>query len=77
MWQTRGGNGLKKGAGNGLVAVAIDKEKGSQIALKWAAENLLSKSQTVVLIHVLHKTTSNAASCNSLFSLIDLLFLQH
>ena len=66
MWHGKGGNGVKKGAGNGLVAVAIDKDKGSQNALKWAAENLLSRGQTVVLIHVVHKGTSNA-SCNSFF----------
>ncbi|KAL0312254.1 UNVERIFIED_CONTAM: U-box domain-containing protein 35 [Sesamum radiatum] len=35
-----------------LVAVAIDKDKGSQVALKWAIENLLGKGQTVILVHV-------------------------
>ncbi|KAF3432317.1 hypothetical protein FNV43_RR27057 [Rhamnella rubrinervis] len=61
MWQGRGGHRTRRGAGNGLVAVAIDKDKGSQNALKWAAENLLSRGQTVVLIHVVHKGTSNAS----------------
>ncbi|CAA0831918.1 Protein kinase protein with adenine nucleotide alpha hydrolases-like domain [Striga hermonthica] len=35
-----------------LVAVAIDRDKGSQIALKWAVDNLLAKGQTVILVHV-------------------------
>ncbi|KZV31705.1 U-box domain-containing protein 35-like [Dorcoceras hygrometricum] len=35
-----------------LFAVAIDRDKSSQIALKWAVDNLLVKGQTVVLIHV-------------------------
>lgn len=61
MRQGRAGNGLRKGAGNGLVAVAIDKDKGSQNAMRWAAENLLSRGQTVALIHVVHKGTSQVS----------------
>lgn len=45
-------NHEKKDGVNGLVAVAIDKEKGSQNALKWAVDNLLTRSSTVILIHV-------------------------
>ncbi|KAF8025332.1 hypothetical protein BT93_F2237 [Corymbia citriodora subsp. variegata] len=48
---------------NGLVAVAIDRDKGSQYAIRWAADNILSKGQTVILIHVHHDSTS--ASCSS------------
>lgn len=48
----------RKVEGNGLVAVAIDKDKGSQYALKWATEYLLSKGQTLILIHVLQKPSS-------------------
>ncbi|KAI9084507.1 hypothetical protein K1719_033495 [Acacia pycnantha] len=55
-------SGIRKGGGgNGLVAVAIDKDKGSQQALKWAAESLLSKGQTVILIHVLNKSSPPSA----------------
>ncbi|XP_057988896.1 U-box domain-containing protein 52 [Hevea brasiliensis] len=57
MWLPKA-NGSKKG-GNGLVAVAIDKDKSSQNALRWALENLLSRGQTVILIHVLHKAASH------------------
>lgn len=39
----------------GLVAVAIDKDKRSQDALKWATENLISKGQTIILIHVVQR----------------------
>ncbi|XP_073288098.1 U-box domain-containing protein 35-like [Primulina huaijiensis] len=35
-----------------LFAVAIDRDKNSQIALKWAVDNLIVKGQTVILIHV-------------------------
>ncbi|CAA2980418.1 U-box domain-containing 52-like isoform X2 [Olea europaea subsp. europaea] len=41
-----------------LVAVAIDRDKGSQIALKWTVDNLLGKGHTVVLVHVRVKQTS-------------------
>lgn len=40
----------------GLVAVAVDKDRFSQYALKWAAEHLLRRHQTVKLIHVLHRS---------------------
>lgn len=43
-----------------LVAVAIDKDKGSQHALKWAIENLLQKGQPLLLIHVKIKSSGSA-----------------
>lgn len=63
MWlQNPKASGIRKGGGggggNGLVAVAIDKDKGSQYALKWAADSLLSRGQTIILIHVSHATSS-------------------
>ncbi|KAK9683953.1 hypothetical protein RND81_10G177400 [Saponaria officinalis] len=51
MWVTRDGS-EKKDSSNQLIAVAIDKDKGSQIALKWAIDNLLQRGQIVVLVHV-------------------------
>ncbi|KAG8375327.1 hypothetical protein BUALT_Bualt10G0088700 [Buddleja alternifolia] len=45
-----------------LVAVAIDRDKSSQIALKWAVDNLLSKGQTVILIHVKLKQSLSGLS---------------
>ncbi|XP_047325069.1 U-box domain-containing protein 35-like [Impatiens glandulifera] len=43
----------KEMSNNKLVAVAVDKDnKGCQIALKWAIDNILIKGQTLVLIHV-------------------------
>ncbi|XP_064981592.1 U-box domain-containing protein 52-like [Musa acuminata AAA Group] len=55
-------------AASPLVAVAIDKDKGSQNALKWAAENLVTRGHTLTLIHVnvrSHSTSSrkNAGGC--------------
>lgn len=64
MWfpQQKASGIRKGGGGNGLVAVAINKDKGSQLALKWAAESLLSKGQTVILIHVLNKSSPPRSS---------------
>lgn len=62
MVKTKGGRGGAAG-GNGLVAVAIDKDKGSQNALRWAAESILTRGQTVVLIHVIHRQSATT-SCN-------------
>lgn len=48
MWSTLSD---KKGV-SGAVVVAINRNKGSQSAFKWALENLLTKGQVVFLIHV-------------------------
>ncbi|XP_062110945.1 U-box domain-containing protein 35-like [Humulus lupulus] len=69
MWATKR-HELKKGSGNGLIAVAIDKDKGSQAALKWTAENILSKGQVVVLIHVVQKQNSQAPSVGGSHAII-------
>lgn len=61
----RQAGGRGRGRGNGLVAVAVDNDKGSQYALKWAIENLLLKSQTVVLIHVVQKPKSASETNHS------------
>ncbi|KAM7268233.1 hypothetical protein ACFE04_010399 [Oxalis oulophora] len=53
---------------NGLLAVAIDKDKGSQNALKWAIDHLLQKGSTVILVHV--KVRSNATPTKGDYSLI-------
>jgi len=53
----------KKDGVNGIVAVAIDTDKGSQNALKWAVDHLTTKGSTIVLIHVRVKQTP--ASTNS------------
>ncbi|KAG7972950.1 hypothetical protein I3843_07G206200 [Carya illinoinensis] len=65
MWLAR--NHVEKRGGRGLVAVAVDTDKGSQNALKWAVDNLLQRGQTVNLIHVKLKssTFSSAASLSS------------
>ncbi|XWS19217.1 hypothetical protein CRYUN_Cryun32bG0111900 [Craigia yunnanensis] len=66
MWQPKGyATSTKKGLGNGLVAVAIDKDKGSQHALRWTVDHLLSRGQTVVLIHVVNKSALNIHGANN------------
>ncbi|KAH0849607.1 LOW QUALITY PROTEIN: hypothetical protein HID58_096277 [Brassica napus] len=62
MWLPKANNGGKKETGKGSVAVAIDKDKGSQHALKWTIENLASRGQTISLIHVLSKSHSSSSS---------------
>lgn len=60
-----------------MVAVAIDKDKGSQVALKWAVDHLLGKGKRVTLLHVKLKTSSVLGSCIVFFpSLCVFLFLQ-
>ncbi|KAF5748641.1 Kinase protein with adenine nucleotide alpha hydrolases-like domain putative isoform 1 [Tripterygium wilfordii] len=53
-------NGEKK---EDNVAVAIDKDKGSQYALKWAVDHLLSRGQSLTLLHV-KQTPSGGVPCN-------------
>ncbi|KAK6915225.1 UspA [Dillenia turbinata] len=63
MWLSKGHEHVeKKNGGDGIVAVAIDKNKGSKNALRWAIENLLSRGRTVILIHVLQKPSSRDAN---------------
>ncbi|KAI5659192.1 hypothetical protein M9H77_27985 [Catharanthus roseus] len=53
--QRGGGNGERK---EETVVVAIDKDKGSQYALKWAVDNLLGKGKHVTLLHVNQRPSS-------------------
>ncbi|CAA0814959.1 Protein kinase protein with adenine nucleotide alpha hydrolases-like domain [Striga hermonthica] len=52
MWPPPENHGERTPPMPRLVAVAIDRDRGSQIALKWAVDNLLAKGQTVILVHV-------------------------
>ncbi|KAI4316194.1 hypothetical protein L6164_024197 [Bauhinia variegata] len=61
MWLPRNQGDRKDGV-NGLVAVAIDKDKGSQNALKWAIDHLLMRGSTVILLHVKIKAITSSAS---------------
>ncbi|KAG4931095.1 hypothetical protein JHK84_048087 [Glycine max] len=54
----------KKDVVKGIVAVAIDSDKGSQNALKWAIDHLLTKGSNVVLLYVKHKPSSLSASAS-------------
>ncbi|KAJ0740363.1 putative rossmann-like alpha/beta/alpha sandwich protein [Helianthus annuus] len=47
---------------NKTVAVAIDKDKASQGALKWTVDNLVRKGQTVYLLHVRIKQSNLSLS---------------
>ncbi|KAG6520200.1 hypothetical protein ZIOFF_017238 [Zingiber officinale] len=51
-----------EGARAQTVAVAVDKNKNSQIALKWALDNVVSKGQVIFLVHV--KTKHSSTSFN-------------
>ncbi|KAG8381982.1 hypothetical protein BUALT_Bualt05G0029100 [Buddleja alternifolia] len=63
MWAPPGNHGERTAAPMcRLVAVAIDKDKSSQIAIKWAIENLLAKGQAILLIHVKQKQSLSGLS---------------
>ncbi|KAL9253993.1 U-box domain-containing protein, partial [Drosera capensis] len=65
MWLPKE-NGDKKEGTNALIAVAIDKDKGSQHALRWAIDNLLQRGQSLVLIHVKLRPPGSLSSSASL-----------
>ncbi|KAF3336755.1 U-box domain-containing protein 35-like protein [Carex littledalei] len=44
--------------GNGVVAVAVDGDRNSQYALKWAGDHLLTHGQIFYLLHIRRKITS-------------------
>ncbi|EXC12822.1 U-box domain-containing protein 35 [Morus notabilis] len=50
-----GGGGEKK---EEVVVVAIDKDKSSQYALKWTVDHLITRGQTVVLLHIKNRASS-------------------
>ncbi|XP_022929605.1 U-box domain-containing protein 35-like [Cucurbita moschata] len=54
------------GAQKKEMVVAIDKDKGSQQALKWTIDRLLSRGQVVTLLHVKHKSSSTANATTNL-----------
>ncbi|XP_019096251.1 PREDICTED: U-box domain-containing protein 35-like [Camelina sativa] len=62
MKAQKGNNSKKKSSNSGLVAVAVDNNKGSQHALKWAADHLVSKGQTIILLHVILRSSSSSDS---------------
>lgn len=43
---------IRQPEGHVETAVAIDSDKNSQSAVKWAVENLLKKNPNCVIIHV-------------------------
>ncbi|KAG6747560.1 hypothetical protein POTOM_047446 [Populus tomentosa] len=46
MWLSKGHGTKKGGEGNGLVAVAVDKDKGSRNALKWTGKSSLQRPKS-------------------------------
>ncbi|CAE5957687.1 unnamed protein product [Arabidopsis arenosa] len=58
MWLPKA-DASNKGTRSGSVAIAIDKDKSSQNAIKWTLENLATRGQTLALIHVLPKSQSS------------------
>ncbi|CAL5387562.1 unnamed protein product [Camellia sinensis] len=70
MWNQRGNTGNGNANGNEVI-VAIDKDKGSQYALKWAIDHLLSRGQNVTLIHVKQRPSSIPTTIVSLSDVHD------
>ncbi|XP_017983403.1 PREDICTED: U-box domain-containing protein 51 isoform X2 [Theobroma cacao] len=58
MFQTRE-NGERREGRERLVAVAVDRDKSSQRALKWTVENFITRGQTVRLVHVIPRPPFN------------------
>ncbi|KAE9607621.1 putative rossmann-like alpha/beta/alpha sandwich protein [Lupinus albus] len=58
----------KLGAGR-VVAVAIENNKTSQYAAKWAVDNLLPKDQCLLLVHVKQRASSIATPMGSQIAL--------
>lgn len=76
MWQSNAKFSIaKRGVGNGLVAVAIDKDRGSQHAIRWTIDNLLTRGNTIILIHVLKRAPSSRNYFLSFFQILDLTIL--
>lgn len=46
------------GKGNSMVAVAVDGDRNSQYALRWAGDHLLARGQIFYLLHIRRKITS-------------------
>ncbi|PON41119.1 Phosphorylase kinase, gamma catalytic subunit [Parasponia andersonii] len=59
----RGGGAEKK---EEVVVVAIDKDKSSQYALKWTVDHLITRGQTITLLHIKNKTSSIPNPCKIL-----------
>lgn len=55
------------------VVVAIDRGKGSQAALKWAVDNLVTSGETLTLVHVKLKQTLNGIVSNTHFPFIQII----
>ncbi|KAJ3671141.1 hypothetical protein LUZ60_008567 [Juncus effusus] len=47
------------GPATATTAVAIDKDKNSQSAVRWAVENLTTTSNSLILVHVVNKNALN------------------
>lgn len=58
----------KLGAGR-VVAVAIENNKTSQYAVKWAVDNILPKEQHLLLVHVRQRASSIPTPSNSYCSM--------
>ncbi|XP_057980189.1 U-box domain-containing protein 35 [Malania oleifera] len=54
----RGGGGGEGGKKGNMIAVAIDRDRGSQYALKWAIDHIASRTQAIALLHVNEKMAS-------------------
>ncbi|EEF38231.1 kinase, putative [Ricinus communis] len=58
MWNPRENINGQKNGGEKCIAVAIDKDKTSQHALKWALDHIVTRGETLKLVHVKERTPS-------------------
>lgn len=62
IWNRRG-EGIDRSLRRreGLVAVAVDNDKSSQRALKWAVEHYIPRGRCINLVHVKQKSSSSSS----------------
>lgn len=59
---------------NKATVVAIDKDKGSQYALKWAVDTLIGRGKNVTLLHVKVRPSVSLPNAGSFFSKLHIIF---
>ncbi|WCJ34660.1 Protein kinase protein with adenine nucleotide alpha hydrolases-like domain [Euphorbia peplus] len=64
-------------SGSSAVAMAIDKNKSTQYAMRWAVKNVVAKDQTLKLVHVRETIVSRNESISDILHSEEELFLTY
>ncbi|XP_020522480.1 U-box domain-containing protein 35 [Amborella trichopoda] len=71
MWKSVNHEKRDSEARNQLVAVAVDSDKSSQHALKWASDHLIGKGQLFILLHIHRKVTAISTPMGKMHPISD------